>query len=144
MKVCAGVFNKSRAPINPPIRLAGRGGGPQRYGIGGIGGNRRHAREQQRRKRDEAASSGNGIEGSAEHSGEKKKDGKFESQGVRCIRNRELPPTGVQQFGREDSRLSITSVMSGNLRFLAETIHLRQGYNHRISCGETFICVIES
>ena len=95
MKVWAGVFNSRNAPAKSadqargqqwnhhaagnvqPLAIgasAGRGRGPQRNRVRGIGGNRGHAREQQRRKRDEAAASRDGIEGSAKRSREKKKD----------------------------------------------------------------------
>ena len=77
---------------------AGRGCSPQRNRIGGIGRNRRNAREQQSRERDETAASGDGIQSSAQHSCAKKKENGFKRQEIRCIRNRVLPPKSILFF----------------------------------------------
>ena len=59
---------------------AGDDPGPQGYAIRGVGRNRRHASEQQRREADEAAASSHGIERSAEHAGYEEKNSLPEGQ----------------------------------------------------------------
>ena len=84
------------APWNVKLVAVGATAGscsrPESDCIRGVRGNRRHAGKQQRGKRDEAAASGHGIQGSAQRSSEKEKDDGFESQVARCTRNICKPP----------------------------------------------------
>jgi len=54
---------------------AGHRPGPERDGVGGVRGDRRHSGEKQRRKRNEAAAACNGVHDSGNECGEKKENG---------------------------------------------------------------------
>ncbi len=54
---------------------AGDGAGPDRGGVGGVGGDGRHAGEEQRGEGDEAAASSDGIEDSCDECGGEEENG---------------------------------------------------------------------
>ena len=96
MNVAWGVTSRIRAPRTPPstpVKMSGSsrrfglgreslavghgardGSGPDRGGVGGVGGDGRYANEDQRWKGDEAAASRDGIDRSRDDCGEKEED----------------------------------------------------------------------
>ena len=58
------------------IRYRAReGAGKKRGGVGGVGGDGRHAGEKQRGEGNETAAAGDGVDGAAQGAGEKQKNG---------------------------------------------------------------------
>ena|ERR1700733_9989624 len=53
---------------------AGDGAGEKRGGVGGVGGDGRHASEKQRGERDKAAAAGDGVEQTGDERGEKEEE----------------------------------------------------------------------
>jgi len=69
-------------------RVRGHAGGesrPQRYGIAGVGLDRRYAGEHHQGERNEAAAASHGVEHAGDYAGEEQDDGLLEVQTLTCI-----------------------------------------------------------